>query len=110
MCGFELPGSGDCASVFSVFWERHCPKMQNLNVSGAGKEVVGKARWWGGRMNSKIGGVPKSRLSSRAPPLETIGIRATSSCNLLVLQDLLGPDHTYANPSDNGVQLYSPTL
>lgn len=42
MCGFELPGSGDCASVFSVFWERHCPKMQN--VSGAGKEVVGKAR------------------------------------------------------------------
>lgn len=61
-------------------------------------------------MDSKIGGVPKSRLSSRAPPLETISIWATSSCNLLVLQNLLGPDHTYANPSDNEVRLYSPTL
>jgi hypothetical protein len=68
-----------------------------MYVSIARQEETEKAKRRGARSRkgSKTGRVPKSRLSSRVPPLETRDIWATLSCNLLVPQDLLGSDHIY---------------
>lgn len=114
MSGFKLPGSRVCASVFSVFWERHCQRLQNQNVSVAGKEEMEKAKGWGarGRKGSKTGRVPKSRLSWRVPPLETRGIWATSSRNCLFPTTCLGliTCHHFHLMKDCCCALYSMTV
>lgn len=74
MCGFKLPGSRDCASVFDAFWEN--TKSKNTEpecvYSWTGRD--GENKGLRGRKGSKTGQVPKSRLSSRMPPLEARGI------------------------------------